>query len=168
MPIDFDLLSSAVDCEIFMPVEVVTEFMCNRKPLARRRMIEPSSTPPTALEQKLLAGGASSTIVDDARSVRANATIRRLEILAAGGVNADLDSLDEALRIRANAKVQVNRGRDRPAVHVWDDLLTLLSNQAASIDPSGLFVQMPELLLGEVCDLADRCIVEFGMASDAI
>jgi hypothetical protein len=133
-----------------------------------RRLVDPSPTPPTVLEQKLLAAGAPATIVDDARSVRANATIRRLEVLAAGGADEDLDSVDEALRIRANAKVEVNRDRDRPAVHIWDELLTALSSQAASIDPSGLFGQMPELLLGEICDLADRCIVDFGIASDAV
>jgi hypothetical protein len=133
-----------------------------------RRLVDSSPALPTALEQKLLAAGASSTIVDDARSVRANATIRRLEVLAAGGADADLDSVDEALRIRTNAKVEVHRDRDRPAVHIWDDLLTALSSQAAGLDPSGLFGQMPELLLGEICDLADRCIVDFGVAADAI
>jgi hypothetical protein len=128
------------------------------------RIVDRDSSTPTALEQKLIAGGAPQEIVDDAKSLRANAAIRKIEILAAGTMESQLDSLDESLRIRANAAVASHANSPQPAANIWNALLDSLTRHAATLDPQRVFGQVPELLLGEICELSDRCLVDWGKA----
>ena len=128
------------------------------------RIAAPNGSYPSELERKLLAGGAPETIVQSAISLRANATIKRTEILAAGGLDEVVASAQEVLRIRAESAAATHAEDSKPAVSIFAGLLETFTAYAAEIDPDSVFDRKPELLLGEVCDLADRCIIDWGKA----
>ena len=130
-----------------------------------KRIVERGAAKPTVLEEKLLAGGAPPAIVDAAKSLRANASSQRLRLLSSGSGGEELESLHEVLRIRVISAAAAHADERAPAGKIWASLLDGLSTHAAVIDPNRLFGEMPELLLGEVCELADLCVVDFGAAS---
>lgn len=85
--------------------ELLEAITVGARPLLRR--IVDTTSQPSVLEEKLLAGGATQAIIDDAKSLRANASIRRLEYFASS-ISDDtsaLDDLRERLRIATNGYV---------------------------------------------------------------
>lgn len=130
------------------------------------RMAEPRGDTPSVLEQKLIVGGASGQIVADAKELRAYATAKRLESLSMSGLDLDIEDIRQGLRLRANSQVALHEDKARPAAHVWDGLMQILTAQASAIDPKNHFGRA-EFLLGQVCELADECITDWGVA-DAV
>ena len=128
------------------------------------RMVEPHGDTPTVLEQKLIAGGAPAQIVADAKELRANAASRKLELLAMGGLDREIEDVRQSLRLRTNSQVALHEDKPRPARYIWDGLLQMLTLQASAIDPNNHFGRA-EFLLGEVCELADECTTNWGVAS---
>jgi len=127
------------------------------------RMVEPELGLPSALEQKLIAGGASQQIVADAKELRANATARRLQLMAMGGLDLEIEDVRQSLRLRTNSQVALHEDKPRPAREIWDGLFQILTQQASAIDPKNHFGRA-EFLLGEVCELADECTTNWGVA----
>jgi hypothetical protein len=131
-----------------------------------RRIVEPNTDPPTILEEKLLAGGAPELLVSDAKSLRANAAIAELEYAAASlwESTSQLEDVREWLRIRVNSLLLYHAADPQPAVKVWHSLLSNLPTWADTVDGFGIFHRDPDLLLGEVCEMADLCQVNWGGA----
>ena len=127
------------------------------------RQFSDAGSTSTALEEKLIAGGATDGIVRSAKLLRANASYNKEELLARGGFEDELKSVEEMLKLRAATAVALFETERKPAVHIWARLIDTLSPQATDIDPYRLFGN-PDLLLGEICDLADACLVDWGRA----
>jgi hypothetical protein len=121
----------------------------------------------TVLEEKLLAGGASPSIVESAKSLRANATIMEFENSAASLWDGEdiLEDVRERLRIRVESLLALHEETTRPAVQVWNTLLDRLPQWADTIDGHALFRKDPDLLLGEVCQMADLCQTDWGQSN---
>lgn len=129
-----------------------------------KRIVEPDMDVPSVLEQKLLAGGAPPSIIETAKSLRANAATAEYQNASATiWDEADLlEDLRERLRIRVEALVALHQDAAMPAIRVWYELLGLLSTGAETIDRRGVLHRDPDLLLGEVCQLADLCRTDWG------
>ncbi len=144
------------------------EGMCARLAARARpllaRMVEPELGLPSVLEQKLIAGGAPTQIVSDAKELRANAAARKLQLLAMGGLDSEIEDVRQSLRLRTNSQVALHEDKPRPARDIWDGLFQILTQQASAIDPKNHFGRA-EFLLGEVCELADECTTNWGVAS---
>lgn len=141
--------------------ELLDRVASSPRPLLKRLIA--TSSEPTVLEQKLIAGGAPDALIADAKQLRAHASIRRLEYLASTSSDeAHLEDVRERLRIAANGLVaEYSPGRKVAAV-VWNRLRTELTASAAAVDNQRIFSQDPHLLLGEVCELADECLTDWG------
>ena len=132
-----------------------------------RRLTGQEFDPVSILERKLLRGGATQEVITDARSLRANAQRRRFELQAQRMSidNSRIEDLRHRLQTHFNAKKAVHAGSERPAILIWHDLLEQLAAGASNIDYHGLYSGDPMLLLGEICELADECVLDWGLAS---
>ncbi len=150
--------------EVLAPL--LTGLIRDIRPLLRR-IVAPASHPPTDMELKLLAGGATREIIEDAISLRANASLREYEIASADlfADEAPLEDVRERLRVRVNALVSRNSGQRAPAITIWNQLLDVLATQASTIDHRGLFGRDPDLLLGEICQMSDLCVTGWGITN---
>jgi len=120
-------------------------------------------TETTKLEQKLVAGGADARIISDAKMLRANATIRESEFLAATLYDSGkINNVRLRLRVFANGAVSRYRDETAPASQAWSDLLDNLHEQATTLDQHRVYHRDPMLLLGAICDMSDECIVDWG------
>jgi hypothetical protein len=135
------------------------------RPLLRRLLgSEQGSISP--LERKLLAGGAPDPIVKSAKSLRANASVREYQFLSASIADAApvLEDVRERLRITVEASIAFHQGDEKPAISIWHELVNRLPGQAATLDTNAVFSQDPFLLLGEICQISDLCLVDWGHA----
>ncbi len=130
-----------------------------------RRLTDADGPPPTVLEQKLLTGGATSEIVRHAQGLRANATILETEYLSSTLIEEGdhLEDIDERLLIVIDGLRAQHARADAPAALIWDGLVQRLPTLAESIDLRRVFRRDPYMLLGRVCDLADRCLTDWGV-----
>jgi len=121
---------------------------------------------PTDLELKLLAAGAIENVIEDAKKLRARASIRQSEIASATLFEDPVDKLEdvrERLRVLNNSVVQACQNSNSPGIQAWDELLKRLMDRAAEfVDPNKIFRQDPYVLLGVVCDIADKCLTDWG------
>ena len=132
-----------------------------------RRLVEPGGGPVTPLHRKLMIGGAGTTIIHQARNLQANARREHLT-RAAQGKPVDspmLDDLHQRIETHATARAGVHADLQKPAPRIWADLVELFDSRAASIDQGGILRRDPMLLLGEACDLSDRCVFGWGEAT---
>jgi hypothetical protein len=123
------------------------------------RLIETERWPPTQLEEKLLAGGATADVISNALEMRAAAD-RWTATQQAASLWPDLEAtqdLDIRLRFLATAAVARHAGRDDPANGAWADLHERLANEASVHDPRGIFGGDSILLMGRACSLSDQC-----------
>ena len=95
---------------------------------------EPS---PTNLEKKLIAGGATERIIADAKTLRANASIREAEILSSGFLNQEHKITDVQIRIQTltNSIVEEHDESEKPAKIIWRTVLNELTIKKESVDP---------------------------------
>lgn len=145
---------------------LLAPIMAPARPLLKR-IIEPNRDVPSVLEEKLLAGGASTRLIENAKSLRANATIMEFQNSAASlwGEDDHLENVRERLRIRVESLLELHEENSRPAIQVWSSLQDRLPQWADTIDGYGLFRKDPDLLLGEVCQMADLCELDWGQSS---
>lgn len=129
------------------------------------QIADPALLTATALERKLRLAGADDAVVEDAKTLRANAAIREAEILSASysGQEALLGDVRARLTIVANS-VAATAG-DPPGPTVWAGVMSRLPAEAQSVDQSRLFDADQMLLLGELCQMSDLC--DFGWGGDA-
>ena len=119
----------------------------------------------TQLVQKMLMGGASSAIVENARQLRAQASYWEQAQMASGNLEDDvLEDLRLRLEIIANSAIAQCADAASPADMVWDRLLQQLLATPATVDRRSSFDRDPMLLLGEVCEMSDQCRVGWGVA----
>jgi hypothetical protein len=129
-----------------------------------RRMVEigPSMT---ALAQKLNLGKATEKIIDDARSLRAQASAWELEQMSAGNVDDEqLEDVRFRLELLSNAVVAELSAEGEPAGKVWSAIHQRLHMTPAEYDRNRLYLADPDLLLGVLCDLSDQCRAGWGVA----
>lgn len=133
-----------------------------------RRLIEVSSSPVSVLEQKLRVGGATEEIIERARNLHANAQKRLLDCQAISYLSHDqmLEDLGQRLETHAQTKRALYASVKRPAIEIWNALLDQFTQQPASIDPNNLLNADPMLLLGEVCELAQSCRIDWGVTHE--
>ena len=124
--------------------------------------VSPDGQPPGPMVQKLLLGGASPTIVDDAKRLRSESAIRQYEQLSASpSDDSALEDVQARLLTLANAVKVRHSAKPAPADHIWADLLDRLVSSAATFDPNGFFAANPFLLLGEICEMSDACTIDW-------
>ncbi len=130
-----------------------------------RRVVRPDMTQPTALEKKLIAGGATERVITNAQSLRANASAREAEVTTSQlfGSEGKLDDVHHRIEVLANAVVERYEGTENPARQVWGELLRSLQEQANAVDPNMVYKRDPYLLLGAACGLSDECRVDWGV-----
>jgi hypothetical protein len=130
-----------------------------------RRVVEPELLPPTTLERKLLAAGAPQRIVNQAKSLRANAAIRATEVAAANmfGGQEKVDDVHNRLEIRATAIAAKHGQTANPAVAVWAEVMEVIERSPEVIDPNRVYRQDPYLLVGAACALSDDCLIDWGV-----
>jgi len=125
---------------------------------------DPDRLEATALEKKLLAAGASTSLIDRAKQFRALAAIRVAE--ERGRSLFDVDALLADLHLRLlNEAESVADVMDAPtpAPAVWDELGRRLGGNPPLYDPQRLLRRDQLLLLGEVCQLSDECKFRWGL-----
>jgi len=132
------------------------------------RLTAADSERPSLLVQKLHRGGASDDIVRIAKSLRASAAARESVNMALTSI--DDDSVLEDVCTRLQSHFVGIKGRyashPAPANLIWADMMSLLATAGAHTDPYSKFNQDPHLLMGEVCQMADRCEVDWGIADE--
>jgi hypothetical protein len=145
------------------------------------RKVAPLSSPPkklltkavdsttahiSPLETKLSMGGATDAIIQLARDLRASSQAHLFDYQATHlFANEDLIAdLNQRLKVYAVSKAAQYASADKPAINVWNSLLTELTANAAGIDLQGIMNEDPMLLLGQICDLSDNCVVDWGHA----
>jgi predicted outer membrane lipoprotein len=119
----------------------------------------------TQLVQKMLMGGASSTIVENAKQLRAQASYWEQAQMASGNLEDDVfEDLRLRLEVIANSAVAQCADAMSPADMVWERLLQQLLATPGTVDRRSSFDRDPMLLLGEVCEMSDQCRVGWGVA----
>lgn len=123
-----------------------------------------SPSEPTDLTRKLREAGASQDLIQQARHLRAAAVRHEFELFARTFDPRDprLDDVQQRLLVEAIASSGIRRGQPNAAANVFNDVRTSLHANRGTIDPSGLFGQDPMLLLGELCELSDQCLTDWG------
>lgn len=120
----------------------------------------------TTLAQKLGLGNASPQVVEDAKSLRAQASYWELEQLSAGIMDDDsLEDVRFRLEILGNAVLAGVSNRFSPADEVWSRIHGGLHSAPEEYDRNRLFRADPILLMGELCEMSDQCRVGWGVAS---
>lgn len=143
---------------------ILGSFSLDPYPLLSR--ITDLNTPlPSNLEKKLLAGGATDRIINDAKNLRANASIRELEILASGFLIEDRKIIDVQIRLETltNSIVEDYEDSEKPAKTIWREVLDELTKKKDSVDPNRVYKQDPYLLLGAICGISDECRIDWGV-----
>ena len=123
---------------------------------------EPS---PTNLQKKLIAGGATERIIKNAKELRANASIREVEIRSSGFINQEDRIVDVQIRITTltNSIVEEHDELEKPAKIIWRKVLNELTQKKETVDPHRIYKQDPYLLLGAVCGISDECRIDWGV-----
>jgi hypothetical protein len=144
--------------------DILGSFSLDAYPLLLR--ITDFHTPlPSNLEKKLIAGGATDRIINDAKNLRANASIRESEILASGFLNEDKKIIDVQIRLETltNSIVEHYEDSEKPAKTIWREVLDELTKKNESVDPNRIYKQDPYLLLGAICGISDECRIDWGV-----
>ena len=119
------------------------------------------------LEEKLQAGGATIDVIEAAKELRAKASIIEYEHASrdlSGKAGALLNDVRARLKIRYEAIKLINKHHNSPAIYIWAELMATIAREATQLDPNSVFNRDAYLLQGELCVLADMCIVDFGVA----
>lgn len=129
------------------------------------QIADPALLTATALERKLRLAGADDAVVEDAKTLRANAAIREAEILSASYSDQEALLGDVRARLKIVANSVAATVGDPPGPTVWAGVMSRLPAEAQSVDQSRLFDADQMLLLGELCQISDLC--DFGWGGDA-
>lgn len=129
-----------------------------------KRLVERGSRPASPLTQKLVVGGATDELIEQARNLKANAEhhrfVRASQNLA--GDEALTIDLHERIRTYAYTAAAMHGTGAEPAIKMWAYLLDTFGNHAGSIDRHNLVRADPMLLMGEGCILSDQCEFTWG------
>ena len=133
-----------------------------------KQITDSSSSNISILERKLAAGGATDGIKSLARDLHANAQSRLLSLQSANLFpNEDIIAdLNQRLKTYAISKAASYERSQKPAIEIWNSLLSELTANVAGIDLNKLMGADPLLLLGQVCDLSDNCVLDWGKSHE--
>ncbi|MDE0036445.1 MAG: dsDNA nuclease domain-containing protein [Gammaproteobacteria bacterium] len=129
-----------------------------------KRLVERGSRPASPLTQKLVVGGATEELIEQARNLKANADHHRF-VRASQNLASDealTTDLHERIRTYAYTAVAMHGTSDQPAIKMWAYLLDTFGNHAKSIDRNNLVRRDPMLLMGEGCILSHQCEFTWG------
>jgi hypothetical protein len=130
-----------------------------------RQVIEPERAVISPLEQKLISGGATPSLIKVAKNLRANAVSAELEQSSAS-LFADAEELLEDVRQRLLSRAVAISGKSgslpNPASTIWSELMQVLASNRELIDKHRFFGQDVDLLMGELCELSDQCKFAWG------
>ena len=132
-----------------------------------KRFVETGSGPVSPLMQKLVLGGATLDLIQQARNLQANANYQRFVRASQNlAVNDDLlTDLHARLLTYAHTAAAIHESSPRPAIKMWDHLLDKFDRHAGNIDRNNLVGADPMLLMGESCILSDQCDFSWGGTS---
>ncbi len=133
-----------------------------------RRISNSSSNSISSLESKLIIGGATLGIINQARILRANTQLHWIKLQASslGAITEVKEDLQVRLQTYMEAHCAAQRSSIKPAIAIWNELLNQFTANPSAIDRNEVLQSDPMLLVGEVCELADLCIVDFGEANE--
>lgn len=119
----------------------------------------------SALQEKLLRGGAGADVISQATGLRAKASTIEFQRYSSSFdpmASTEVQNVRGRLQIRHTSLRDQYADYERPAVPLWSELITHLSVESERIDPQGIFNKDAYLLLGEICSMVDECILDFG------
>ncbi len=122
-------------------------------------LIERSMTgkPATALEEKLIAAGASAQVIQRARGLRAMSEMRRLELLAGPtSRDAQLEDVCSRVRIHAEGRAQLCKTNGESVNDLFAHLT--IDQSIEDSDQASLFNRDRLALVGLLCCLSDECL----------
>lgn len=113
----------------------------------------------TALERKMRAANATQEVIRMAKEYRARATIRVAAYRASTlfDTGAVLDDLDTRLLDLARTVAEQVGSSDK-ATEIWGRLHERTHQNPSALDRRGALDADAILLLGQICDLSDRCL----------
>lgn len=122
-------------------------------------VIDDSYLSATALERKLIAAKASEQVLRMAKEYRARASIKAATFRGSKlfDTGAVMDDLDKRLLDLATTVAQ-EVGADVSADAVWARLHERTHQNPSAFDRRKALGEDPLLLLGEICELSDRCL----------
>ena len=117
------------------------------------------------MQKKIIAVGATERIIKNAKELRANASIREVEIRSSGFINQEDRIVDVQIRITTltNSIVEEHDELEKPAKIIWRKVLNELTQKKETVDPHRIYKQDPYLLLGAVCGISDECRIDWGV-----
>jgi hypothetical protein len=115
------------------------------------------------LDRKLMAAGASTSLRQHAKQLRANAARALFEVSSGSiaDVSADLEDLDMRLLVAADS-VAETASADPPADDVWKDVLSDFASHRDTLDPRKVLHRDPLFMAGRLCELSDLCRFGWG------
>jgi len=122
---------------------------------------DPAALAASTMELKLRAAGAPEALVVQAKSLRANATRREIELLAQdlrSDLDRKLEDVKQRLLMAVNVSIGLAGASVSPAPVIFADVLDRLSASPQTYDPGRLYYQDAALLMGGVCELSDQCL----------
>lgn len=115
----------------------------------------------TALERKLLAESASDDIVRMAKEYRARAAIQMATFRASALFDTSSVADDVDKRLLDLAITVAREVADGNADKVWGRLHERIHQNPSSFDRRKALHEDPILLMGQICDLSDRCLFDW-------
>ena len=141
----------------------IAKSLCSAGRPLLKRLVEPGG-PVSALMQKLVLGGATQKLIEQARNLEANARHYRFEQTAQKVVPDDalVVDLHERIRTYAETAAAMYASSPQPAIAMWSYMLDRFGTHAADIDRHNLVRADPMLLMGESCILSNECVFDWG------
>lgn len=146
--------------------EIVGTSVNGNYPLLRR-YLDTAQGVPSDLERKMIRGGAKEAIINRAKNLRANSTIRLIEARASAlyDISDEIEDLDFRQEQWAEAIIAKLEDNSSPANLIWAAMTEKLMDSKDlrdNLDPSHIFIGDPMLILGYLCELSDRCRFAWG------
>jgi hypothetical protein len=115
------------------------------------------------LTRKLRAANASDSLVTQAHALRAKAALQEVALLSKSLVPGDeyLEDAQTRLLMLATPIADMHRGTGQAAV-VYHEIFREIRQDPSVLDPHRLFNADPFALMGEVCQLSDGCLCDWG------
>ncbi len=137
--------------------------------LLERVMNTASNSSGSNLERKLINGGATQEIIENASLLKANMQKYLIEKKIQNPAHKDQFVSDLKIRLKIQADSRLSKYKDiaDPAIQIWNDLLDDFNKSSQSIDKNNVLESDPLLLLGAICDYADECFINFGGSYEA-
>lgn len=145
----------------------ICEQLDERQAPLLRRQVDVNVPKPSKLQLKLIQGGATAGLLEEAKALRLNAYAQQAKLRSSQIYDSEAKLEDVARRLTtlAASVVSAHSTDDYPARRAWDRVRGELMNHPDQYDPWSVFDQDPFLLLGYLCQLTDDCRSDWGRIS---